>query len=171
MRMWQFSELNHVADKNGWTKFVSMQNGYSLLYGEEEREMNAYCNYHGIGLIPWSPLREGDLARTLGISTLRKEAMTAAFKGTVHEINTTVTEADRQIIMRTMELSKKKGRTMGQVALAWLGPKVASPIVGMSSIEHVDQSNVTGKMLTAEEMRYLEEPYVPILILIDPDQY
>ncbi|TDL18348.1 Aldo keto reductase [Rickenella mellea] len=159
MRTWQFSELNHVAEKNGWTRFVSMQNEYSLLYREEEREMNAYCNYHGIGLIPWSPLYGGDLARPLGTSTVRKEVMTAAFKGTIHEIKTT--ESDRQIITWTTELSKKKGWTMSQVALAWIGTKVASPIVGITSIERLDQAIVTGKTLTEEEMRYLEEPYKP----------
>ncbi|TDL18331.1 Aldo keto reductase [Rickenella mellea] len=159
MRAWQFSELNHVAEKNGWTKFVSMQSEYSLLYREEEREMNAYCNYHGIGLIPWSPLHGGDLARPLGTSTVRSEVMTAAFKGTTHEINTT--EADKEIITRTEELSKKKGWTMSQVALAWMGTKVTSPIVGISSIERLDQAIVTGKTLTEEEIKYLEEPYTP----------
>ncbi|TDL18369.1 Aldo/keto reductase [Rickenella mellea] len=155
MRAWQFAGLNHIAEINGWTKFISMQNEYSLLYREEEREMNAYCNHHGIGLIPWGPLHAGDLARPFGSSTTRSEAA----KGGPFERN--YSEADQEIINRTEELSKKKGWTIGQVALAWINTKVSSPIVGVNSPERLEEAIITGKTLSDEEIKYLEEPYKP----------
>lgn len=147
MRAWQFAELNHVAEKNGWTKFISMQNEYSLLYREEvrpiqigslpkineclglkEREMIPYCNAHGIGLIPWGPVHAGDLTRPVTETSVRKEES----KGTPFERK--YTDADITIINRVEELAKKKGWTMAQVALAWIDKKVSSPIVGVNSV-------------------------------------
>ncbi|TDL19656.1 Aldo keto reductase [Rickenella mellea] len=162
MRTWQFAELNHIAEINGWTKFISMQNEYSLLYREAEREMNAYCNYHGIGLIPYGPLHSGDLARPLGTTTVRSEHANAALKGTPYEKK--LSETDEQIITRTIELSKKRGWAISQVALAWVCMKVTSPIVGVDSVERLDQAIITGKTLTEDEIKYLEEPYVPRLV-------
>ncbi|KAJ7797743.1 NADP-dependent oxidoreductase domain-containing protein [Mycena olivaceomarginata] len=144
MRTWRFSEMNHIAEKNGWTKFVSMQNEYSLLYREEEREMIPYCKAHGIGIIPWGPLAAGALARPLG---------------TVFESK--YSDIDKTIIGRVEELAKKKGCTMSQIALTWVQMKIDSPIVGISSVERLDQSIVKDVELTAEEVKYLEEPYVP----------
>ncbi|KAJ6616044.1 NADP-dependent oxidoreductase domain-containing protein [Mycena sp. CBHHK59/15] len=155
MRTWRFSEMNHVAEKNGWTKFVSMQSEYSLLYREEEREMIPYCKAHGIGLIPWAPLAAGALARPLGVETTR----TKAAKGTVFE--SSLTEADTTIIGRVKELAEKKGCAMSQIALAWIKLKIDSPIVGISSVERMEQSLVTGICLSPEEVKYLEDPYVP----------
>ncbi|KAL5524170.1 hypothetical protein ACEPAG_8343 [Sanghuangporus baumii] len=155
MRAWQFAGLNHVAEKNSWTKFISMQNEYSLLYREEEREMIPYCNANGIGLIPWGPLSAGDLAHPIGVSTIRVESS----KGTAFE--TKYTEADKAIISRVGELAQKHGWTMAQVALAWIGTKVSSPIVGCSSPDRLEAAVISGKKLTEEEIKYLEEPYVP----------
>ncbi|THV04653.1 Aldo/keto reductase [Dendrothele bispora CBS 962.96] len=123
MRCWQFALRNEVADKNGWTKF--------------EREMHAYCNYHGIGLIPWAPVAAGLLAHPVGEETTRTESGT----GTVFQPK--LTDWDKTIITR-------------------IQGKVASPIVGMSSEKRVEDAvGVNGVKLTEEEMKYLEEPYEP----------
>ncbi|KAK7452145.1 hypothetical protein VKT23_012250 [Stygiomarasmius scandens] len=151
MRTWQFALLNEVAGKNGWTKFVSMQNEYSLLYREEERDMNAYCNYHGIGIIPWAPVAAGLLARPFGESTTRSESA-----------NRVVSETDKIIIQRVQEIAEKKGKTMAQVASAWVNAKVSSPIIGLSSEKRIEEAiGINGLTLTEEEAKYLEEPYQP----------
>jgi len=155
MRCWQFAHLNELASTNGWTKFVSMQDEYSLLYREEEREMHAYCKFNGIGVIPWSALASGYLARPIGIETPRE----AATKGSMFEKK--LSEADKTIINRVEELANKKGVKMGQISLAWIGQKVTSPIVGANSVERLKESIVTDVTLTPEEVSYLEEPYVP----------
>lgn len=156
MWTWQFQRMNHVAEKHGWTKFVSMQNQHSLLYREEEREMNAYCNFEQIGLIPWGPLADGFLARPASASDT---ARSQATKGSPFERK--LNDADKEIIKRVEELSKKKGWKMAQVALAWSASKVASPIVGMSSPQRLDDAIISDKKLTDEEIKYLEEPYLP----------
>jgi len=155
MRAWQFSELNHAAEKHNWTKFISMQNEYSLLYREEEREMIPYCHAHGIGLIPWGPLAAGHLARQPGTETARANAV----KGSPFE--TKHSDTDHTIISRVAEIAKKKDWKMGQVALAWMMGTVSSPIVGVSSPERLEEAIITGKELTKEEIDYLNEPYVP----------
>ncbi|KAL1750062.1 NADP-dependent oxidoreductase domain-containing protein [Schizophyllum commune] len=154
MRAWQFALLNEVAERHGWTKFVSMQSEYSLLYREDEREMIAYCKYHGIGLIPWSPLSGGALARPLNAEeTPRWKSFNASGVNTQHEIGA-------EIIKRVDEVAKKRDWAMSQVALAWVARAVDSYIVGFNSIKRVDQGIVDGE-LTDEEAKYLEEPYVP----------
>ncbi|KAG6915928.1 hypothetical protein DXG01_009258 [Tephrocybe rancida] len=155
MRTWQFALMNEVAEKHGWTKFISMQSEYSLLYREDEREMNAYCNYHGIGLIPWAPLSAGTLARPLGVSTVRVETT----KGSPFERG--ITAADREIVTRVEELAGKKGVKMGQIALAWVASKTSSPIIGVNSVQRLLEGITTGITLTEEETKYLEEPYQP----------
>ncbi|KAF5377830.1 hypothetical protein D9615_006830 [Tricholomella constricta] len=155
MRAWQFAMMNEVAEKKGWTKFVSMQSEYSLLYREEEREMYAYCNFHGIGLIPWSPLAGGILARPMNISSTRSDSV----KGTPFE--RILSDADKQIITRVEEIAAKKGVKMGQVAIAWVAAKTASPIVGVNSVQRLTEAVTTGIELTEEETKYLEEPYKP----------
>ena len=115
--MWatQFQELQNVAEKNGWTKFVSMQNHYSLCYREEEREMNRYCHKTGVGLIPWAPLYRGHLARPLGnTATVRNDSSKAA--GTKMDADS-MTSEDREIVGRVAELAEKKGWKQSQVAL------------------------------------------------------
>ncbi|EPQ54404.1 Aldo/keto reductase [Gloeophyllum trabeum ATCC 11539] len=155
MRCWQFALMNEVAEKRGWTKFVSMQDEYSLLYREEEREMHQYCNFHGIGIIPWAPLAAGSLARPPGTSTTRADAS----KGTPFENK--LRASDEVIVKRVQELAEKKGVPMGQIALAWVQTKVASPIVGCSSVKRLDEAIVRGVELSGDEIKYLEEPYEP----------
>jgi len=154
--MWatQFAQLQFVAEKNGWTKFISMQNHYNLLYREEEREMNRFCDATGVGLIPWAPLCRGHLARPVeafGTTTRSKP-----------ELEKGLTETDTKIINRVQELAEKKGWKMSQVALAWINKKISSPIIGFSSVDRIDEAiEVRGKTLTEEEEKYLEELYQP----------
>ncbi|KAJ9165818.1 Aldo/keto reductase [Coniochaeta hoffmannii] len=159
--MWatQFARMQFVAEKNGWTKFVSMQNHYNLLYREEEREMNRFCNDTGVGLIPWAPLCRGHLARppsafgTTARSKGEKEAM-PGHHGTV--------EPDLTIIKRVQEIADKHGWPMSHVALAWINKRVSSPIIGFSSTQRIDEAiEAKGKVLTDEEEKYLEELYTP----------
>jgi len=156
--MWtyQFAKMQFVAEKNGWTKFVSMQNHYSLCYREEEREMNKFCHETGVGLIPWAPLFRGLLARPLGTATARSQtAMPSA-------MSRPLTKADESIIKRVAELAETKGWKMSQVALVWIIQRGTIPIVGFSNLERIDEAcAVRGKSLTDEEMKYLEEPYEP----------
>lgn len=157
--MWatQFAQLQFVAEKNGWTKFISMQNHYNLLYREEEREMNRFCDATGVGLIPWAPLCRGHLARPIeafGTTTRSKPELA---KG--------LTEIDTQIINRVQEIAEKKGWKMSHVALAWINKRTASPIIGFSSVERIDEAlDIKGKTLTEEEEKYLEELYQPKVI-------
>ncbi|KAG6914566.1 hypothetical protein DXG01_016583 [Tephrocybe rancida] len=155
LRTWQFALMNEVAEKRGWTKFVSMQSQYSLLYREEEREMNAYCNYHGIGIIPYGALAKGLLARPAGVVTPR----TQSNKGTVYEAKATA--AGQEIINRVQEVAEKRGIKMGQVALAWIQTKVASPVVGVSTMTQLLESAATDIQLTDEEIMHLEQVYIP----------
>lgn len=152
--------MQNAAEKNGWTKFVSMQNHYSLCYREEEREMNKYCHETGVGLIPWAPLYRGYLARPSdAASTDRAEAAksSAMFTG--------ISDADMAIIKRVEELAQKKGWKMSHVALAWIIQKGTIPIVGFSNVSRLDEAaEVRGKELTDEEMKWLEEPYQPKVV-------
>ncbi|KAL6713529.1 hypothetical protein ACLMJK_008994 [Lecanora helva] len=153
--MWtyQFATMQFTAEKHGWTKFISMQNYYNLLYQEEGREMNRFCLETGVGLIPWSPLSQGQLARPhhLTGSTTRSTGKSS------------LPEADISIIGRVEELASRKGWKMSHIALAWLQQKgISSPICGFSNVERMDEAlEANGKMLTQEEIRYLEESYVP----------
>ncbi|KAK7047653.1 hypothetical protein VNI00_006421 [Paramarasmius palmivorus] len=153
MRAWEFAHLNEVAARNGWTKFVSMQDEYSLLYREDEREMHAYCRFNGIGIIPWGPLYSGNLARPLGTSTARLDT------GSIPSTPFSPTESDRAIITRVEELAKKHGVSMATIALAWITLKVSSPIVGTSSVKRLEDNIPDSELkLTDEEVKYLEEP-------------
>ncbi|KDQ53699.1 hypothetical protein JAAARDRAFT_136581 [Jaapia argillacea MUCL 33604] len=149
MQCWQFALMNEVAEKNGWTKFVSMQDEYSLLYHEDVK-MHAYCNYNGIGIIPWAPLAAGALAQPFGTQTTHSSLSVAQYK-----------DSDKLIISCVDELAKKKGCMMGQIALAWTQMKVVSPIVGCSSAERLEEAIMQGVELTKEEIVYLEELYKP----------
>lgn len=114
--------------------------------------MLAYCQFNGIGIIPWAVLAAGILARPLGAETTR----TTVAKGTASERN--LTDADKVIIARVEQLAKRHDWKMGQVALAWINSKVCSPIVGVNSVERLEESIVTGFELTLDEIAYLEEP-------------
>jgi aryl-alcohol dehydrogenase-like predicted oxidoreductase len=119
----QFARYQHVAEKNGWTKFISMKNHYSLLYREEEPEMNKFCHETGVGLIPWGPLYSGWLARPLAQSD-------ATIRAT--EQGKVLTDADKAIVTRVEEIASRKGWQLSQVALAWIIQKTTIPIVGFS---------------------------------------
>lgn len=158
--MWatQFASMQFVAEKNGWTKFISMQNFYNLCYREEEREMNRFCKETGVGLIPWSPLNGGKLARPLE----GREQRESVRGNTKSPMDTGLTEADKEIIGRVEEIARKKEWTMSQVSLLWVRSKGAVPIVGLNSVARIeDVWGLEDKTLTKEEIKYLEEPYVP----------
>ncbi|ORY68408.1 aldo/keto reductase [Pseudomassariella vexata] len=159
--MWavNFARMQFVAEKNGYTKFISMQNHYNLIYREEEREMNRFCNDTGVGLIPWAPLCRGHLARppsdfgSTNRSKIEKDTSPGSH-GTV--------EPDITIIKRVQEIAEKRGWKMSHVALAWINKKVSSPIIGFSSVARIDEATeARGKMLTEAEEKYLEELYQP----------
>lgn len=159
--MWgvNFARLQFAAEKNGWTKFISMQNHYNLLYREEEREMNRFCNDTGVGLIPWAPLCRGHLARppTAFGTTERSRIEKSSSPGTHGTV-----EPDLTIINRVQEIANKRGWKMSQVALAWINKRVTSPIIGFSSVARIDEAlEARGKILTDEEEKYLEELYEP----------
>ncbi|KAL8812126.1 MAG: hypothetical protein Q9223_001185 [Gallowayella weberi] len=156
MWVYQFARMQFIAEKHGWTKFISMQNQYSLCYREEEREMNKFCNETGVGIIPWSPLFGGLLAKQLGTESTRSKMSLAMLGG--------LTDADEAIIKRVQETAEKKGWKMSQVALAWVRGKGCIPIVGLTSanIQRLDEACAVKNMrLSEEEMKFLEEPYVP----------
>ncbi|KAI1484052.1 hypothetical protein K445DRAFT_312880 [Daldinia sp. EC12] len=159
--MWavNFARMQFVAEKNGWTKFISMQNHYNLLYREEEREMNRFCNDTGVGLIPWAPLCRGHLARPP--SDFGSTERSKIEKDTSPGSHGTV-EPDLTIIKRVQEIADKKGWKMSHVALAWINKRVASPIIGFSSVARIEEAiEAKGKVLTDEEEKYLEELYQP----------
>ena len=146
----------------GWHKFISMQNYYNLIYREEEREMIPYCKDTGVGLIPWSPIARGALARPFNDrSTLREN--------TDRMLNNMIrgreTEADKHIIGRIEELAKKHGVSMTTIATAWCVGKGTMPIVGLNSIERIDEAVKNSRwVLPDEDAKYLEEMYVPKVI-------
>ena len=169
MFAWQFTELQMTAQMNGWTRFISMQNHYNLIYREEEREMNPYCAKSGVALMPWSPLARGILAgsyrggfdkgateRSKGGDRARTESL---YKG----------EMDFAIADRVVEVADKYGKAPAQIALAWLlnKPEIYSPVVGVSKIEQLDQL-VDAAEITIDEadVRYLEELYQPVQNLL-----
>jgi 1-deoxyxylulose-5-phosphate synthase len=164
MYAWQFAKALYVAREHGWTRFVSMQNHYNLIYREEEREMMGLCLDQGMGVIPWSPLARGRLTRPWQAETT-KRSETDAFGKRMYG---STEEADRKVIDRLSEIAQKRGVPMAQVALAWLlaKPAVTAPIVGATKPHHLEDAvaALTVK-LTAEEMTALEEPYVPHPVL------
>ncbi len=155
---WQLSKAQHVAAQNGWTQFVSMQNHYNLLNREEEREMLPLCADLGMGVIPWSPLARGRLARPWGEETNRSE--TDAFGRTLYDTS----DSDHVIVGRVGQVAEARGVPRAQVALAWLlaNPVVTAPIVGATQPHHLDDAVAAVDLeLTADEIATLEEPYVP----------
>jgi aryl-alcohol dehydrogenase-like predicted oxidoreductase len=157
MAAWEFQRLQNIAERNGWHKFISMQNLVHLLYREEEREMIPYCNAAGVGLIPWSPLARGSLARPWrSHTTKRSETDEYGLPDGPNE------DADKTIVNRVEELAKKRGVPMSAIATAWVLQKGACPIVGLSTRERVDQTLLALSIyLSCDEVKYLEEPYKP----------
>jgi aryl-alcohol dehydrogenase-like predicted oxidoreductase len=169
MWAWQFSKALYTSAKHGWAKFVTMQPHYNLLYREEEREMLPLCRDQGAGVIPWSPLARGRLARawepdmTKRATTRRSEA-----DGYAKNLYAKTEEADRRVVDRVSEVATARGLPMAQVALAWLlaKPGITSPIVGATKLHHLqDAAAAVSVKLSAEEIKSLEELYVPHAVL------
>ena len=158
MWAWQFSKALHVAEQNGWTRFVSMQDHYNLLNREEEREMLPLCAAEGIGVIPWSPLARGRLTRPWDDVTERSQ--TDEFGRRLYG----VTEADRAVVDRVAQVADERGVPRAQVALAWMlsKPGITAPIVGVTKPHHTEDAVAAVDLeLSDEEVGLLEEPYVP----------
>jgi 1-deoxyxylulose-5-phosphate synthase len=159
MYAWQFQKALHVAEKNGWTRFVSMQNHYNLIYREEEREMLPLCKEEKIGVTPYSPLASGRLTRDWSETTQRSETdfiLKSKYDATA--------DADRLVVERVASLAEKHCVPRIHIALAWLLQKepVTSPIIGATKISHLEGAvGALSVKLTPEEMAFLEEPYVP----------
>lgn len=165
MFAWQFAKAQHIAESQGWTKFVSMQNHYNLIYREEEREMIPLCVDQGVGLIPWSPLARGFLA-----GNRRKEGWgdTTRSKSDTYGQTMYYREEDFRVADRAVEIAKERGVTGSQIALAWVlnKPHISSPIIGATKMEHLDQAIAALDIkLTEDEVKRLEEPYKPHPIL------
>ena len=156
MWAWQFAKAQHVATSNHWTPFVSMQNHYNLLHREEEREMLPFCDDQGVGVIPWSPLARGRLARPWDSTTDRSQ--TDEFGKRLY------VESDETIVRRVSELAQQRDVPQAQVALAWLlaKPVVTAPIVGATKLQHLEDAVAAVDLqLSDDEISRLEEPYSP----------
>ena len=159
MWAWEFERCNQIAERNGWTKFVSMQNQYNLIYREEEREMMPLCTDRGVAVVPWSPLAGGRCAHPWGTKTDRNS---------IDDVSPLVwgeTDAQDKIVVDNLEkISKELGYTMAQVSLAWMlsKPYVTSPIVGFTDVKHVDEAvSALDIKLSEDVIKRLEAPYVP----------
>ena len=164
MYAWQFAKSLYLADLKGWTRFVSMQNHYNLLYREEEREMASLCVDQGIGMLPWSPLARGRLARPWGSETT-KRLETDRFGNTMYS---RTEQDDKRVVDRLEQVAKQRGLPQATIALAWLlqKPAVTAPIVGATKPHHLDDAVAAVSLnLTAEEIQALEEPYQPHPVL------
>lgn len=165
MYAWQFAKALALADRHDWTRFVSMQDHYNLMYREEEREMLGLCAEEGIGVLPWSPLARGKLTRPASEWASTERAETDQFGKTLYA---KTEEADRVVVGRVEEIAAAHGVPMAQVALAWMlhKPVVTSPIVGATKPNHIDDAVAALSLtLTPEEITRLEEPYVPHSVL------
>jgi aryl-alcohol dehydrogenase-like predicted oxidoreductase len=165
MYAWQFAKAQYCADAHGWTRFSSMQNHYNLLYREEEREMIPQCIDQGVGVLPWSPLARGVLAgnrsRTGERHTTR--AGTDPFSDSLYSA-----QADFDVVDRVADVASVRGVPSAQVALAWLLQRrgVTAPIVGATKLGHLEDALAAERLeLTGDEVRQLEEPYVPHQVL------
>jgi aryl-alcohol dehydrogenase-like predicted oxidoreductase len=159
MHAWQFCKALYVADLHGWTRFVSMQNHYNLLYREEEREMLGLCQAEGIGVVPWSPLARGLLTRPWQATTNRLATDEVGKK-----LYSKTASDDRAVIDRVGEIAETRGIPRAQVALAWVlsKPVVTAPIVGATKRQHLEDAvSALWVNLTADEITKLEEAYVP----------
>jgi aryl-alcohol dehydrogenase-like predicted oxidoreductase len=159
MYAWQFAKALYLARENGWTRFVSMQNFYNLLYREEEREMLPLCNDERIAVLPWSPLARGRLARSPDAETPRTQTDVYTNK-----LFADSTESDRKVVEQVAAIATAREVPRAQVALAWLAQKtvVTAPIVGASKPQHLDDALAALTLdLTESELAQLEAPYVP----------
>ncbi|GGH12636.1 aldo/keto reductase [Silvibacterium dinghuense] len=165
MYAWQFQKMQYTAERNGWTKFVTMQNHYNLVYREEEREMIPLCLSEGVGLIPWSPLARGFLtgSRKRGDKGETIRAKTDDFAHGLY-----YRDSDYVVVDRITEIATARGVNNAQVALAWMlsKPGITAPIIGASKMHHLEDALKSLEIqLTTEEIKALEEPYEPHPIL------
>jgi aryl-alcohol dehydrogenase (NADP+) len=161
MYAWQFVTMQFTAQMNGWTKFVSMQNHYNLVYREEEREMIPFCRDTGVGIIPWSPLARGFLSgnRKRGSQDSTTREKTDGFAHSMY-----YQEPDYQVADRVIEIAKTRGVTPPQIALAWIlnQPGITAPIIGATKMNHLEEAiGAVEIKLSDEERKRLEEVYVP----------
>jgi len=159
MYAWQFAKAQRVAAENGWTQFVSMQNHWNMIYREEEREMAPLCRDQGVGMIPWSPLARGKLARPRDVTTTRSEA-----DGFAKRLYARMEEADGRVLEALDAVAKARKAPHAHVALAWLLQKegVTAPIVGATKMHHLEDAVASLELtLSPDEVRRLEEAYVP----------
>jgi aryl-alcohol dehydrogenase-like predicted oxidoreductase len=164
MFAWQMTRMLHTSERLGLARFVSMQNHYNLIYREEEREMNPLCRAEGVGLIPWSPLARGFLAGNRS----KSGGETTRANTDDYAMRMYYQDSDFKVVERVTEIAKRRGVSNAQVALAWLlhQPGVVAPIIGASKPHHLDDALAALELkLTAEEIRSLEEPYVPHPVL------
>jgi 1-deoxyxylulose-5-phosphate synthase len=165
MYAWQFAKAQRIAERHGWTPFVSMQNHYNLLYREEEREMVPQCLDQGVGVIPWSPLARGFLA---GTRTRTGERRTRRSESDPLQDEWYGSAEDFDVVDRLGEVAGERGVPQAEVALAWLlhKPGVTAPIVGATKLGHVDDALAAAELaLSPDEIARLEEPYVPHRVL------
>ena len=163
MYAWEFERLQGIAEKNGWTKFVAMQNHYSLIHREEEREMLPLCKDRNVAVIPWSPLAGGRLTRPWGTQTERSkiDAVSPMVWGNTEE-------ADKIVVNVLEKMAKEKGVPMAQIALEWMLSKavITSPIIGATSVKHIEDAVASLELkLSDEEINALEAPYIPHPVL------
>ena len=164
MYAWQFTQALYLADLHGWTRFVSMQNHYNLIYREEEREMMGVCASEGIGVLPWSPLARGRLARPWKAATTSRSETDKFGIGMYSQTE----DADQAVIDRVESMARDKNIPMPTLAMAWLldKPGVTAPIVGASKPGHLDDAvKALDVKLTPEEVSSLEENYIPHPVL------
>ena len=164
MFAWQFTKALYLADLHGWTRFVSMQNHYNLLYREEEREMMALCRSEDIGVIPWSPLARGRLARPWQSETTKRYETDQFGK----KMYLQTEDADRKVVDQLGQIAEQRGVPRAQLALAWLlsKPGITAPIVGATKAHHLQDAVAALSLhLTPEEIASLEEPYTPHPVL------
>ena len=165
MYTWQFTKAQYLADLHGWTRFVTMQNHYNLVYREEEREMIPYCQAEGVGIIPWSPLARGFLtgSRHRGGDRETVRSHSDPFADDMY-----FKDSDFDIVDRVVELAKHKQATPAQIALAWMlhKPFVTAPIIGASKMDHLEQGVQALEIhLSTDEIKTLEELYQPHPVL------
>jgi len=170
MFAWQLAKSLYLADLHGWTRFVSMQNHYNLVYREEEREVNPLCREEGLGLIPWSPLARGFLAGNRGKKAEEDQEAgpTQRSKSDDYAHRLYYEEGDFEVVKSVVELAEAKGVEPAQIALAWLlhQPGVTAPIVGATKIRHLEQAvSALDIELSEDERARLEEPYRPHPVL------
>src|SRR5689334_1979949 len=159
MHAWQFARALGIAERHGWTRFVSMENLVNLLYRAEEREMLLLCAAEGIGVIPWSPQARGKLTRDWNYTSIRTETDEAFGR-----LFAKTEDADRKVVDRVAQVAAARGIPRAQVALAWLlaKPEITAPIVGATKLQHLDDAVASVQIkLSAEEIALLEEPYIP----------